>query len=59
MAFALVTTLVFGSMNCFASVIPPQGPGQIGLSSVVPPWCCVTAYHYTAAPILSLKQHKL
>ena len=35
MAFALVTTLAFGSMVSYASVIPPQGPGQIGLSSVV------------------------
>ena len=35
MAFTLVTTLAFGSMVSFASVIPPKGPGQIGLSSVV------------------------
>ena len=27
--------MVFGSAVCFASITPPQGPGQIGFSSVV------------------------
>ena len=31
----MLMVMVFGGMVCFASIIPPEGPGQIGYSSVV------------------------
>lgn len=33
--FIALGTVMLGGVTCFASVIPPQGQGQIGLSSVV------------------------
>lgn len=53
----MLAAMVLGGAACFASVIPPQGQGQIGLSSVV--LCDSLSLHsepsYSSASIQTLK----